>query len=65
MRLIGQHELGQHDLVAAHGTRVLVLHDTSPVNVEARNQDVLYMLLATRRRVLRLDGPGTRLWLRH
>ena len=34
MRLIGQHQLRKHVLVAAHRTRILMLHYTSPVDIE-------------------------------
>lgn len=43
--LVGQHELGQHGLVAADGGRVLVLHDGAAINVERGDEDVLDMVL--------------------
>lgn len=45
MCLVGQHQLGQHVLVSADGSRVLMFHDGAAVNVERGNQDVLDMFL--------------------
>jgi hypothetical protein len=56
MSLIRQHQLCQHVLVSAHGPRILMLHHTPAIDVEAGDENVLHMLLFVILRILRLDG---------